>query len=240
MLVVFIKKMSTINSCDTSLPVGGTQGGTNNSSFTPNMPLYSTGTSITTVASGVANNVLTSNGPSSAPTFQSLVPLMTLVSTQSSAVATGAFIFPSMISSARYFLNFSGVSHSSAVSDNLVLFMGTSSSTYLTTGYTSGNNSYPYGSITITNTNSTTNGILTPAFTLLATSINGYLHAYFPANGHGSYCGTLLMLGWPLSSYTVAQCFGSVSFGVGSSITSLKISFLNTNISGSISLYQLT
>lgn len=64
--------MSTNNATDTNDPVAISQGGTNASSMaTTDGVVYYDGTRLVTTAVGTATQVLTSNGPAVAPTFQS-------------------------------------------------------------------------------------------------------------------------------------------------------------------------
>ena len=188
--------MPTNNATDTSNPVAISQGGTNASSMVnTDGVVYYDGTRLVTTTVGTATQILTSNGSGVAPTFQAggsgssgLVFLASQTASNSSSLS-----FTSVITGTYdvYQIVYSGVV---PVVNTDTLYMAVSTnngSTYNTTvaDYSSGINSSPSNSATITNQNNgnapiTAHVILSgPLSNVAGTGVSGFFNLYNTNNG---------------------------------------------------------
>ncbi len=154
--------MPTNNAFNSLNPVEVAKGGTGSSTFTTNGTLYYNGTSIVSTATGNSGQILLSNG-ASAPTYQN--PSMKLFSSQTASNST-SIDFTSIFTNTPYSLStvlmvtIDGVTPATDGSSLILQISNNNGSSWVTTNYTSGINTSPYNSATLTNTNSTSDFVL--------------------------------------------------------------------------------
>lgn len=229
--------MPTNNATNTSDPVTVAQGGTGDASFTAYAVICGGTTSTAALQSvsgvGTANQVLTSNGASALPSWQTVPGGMALISTQTVTSPTGAIVFSSMPVSSytSYWININNVTNSSSSSPAFQLQMGTGGT--LLTSYYAGNNSNPYNSTTLSNSTSATSCLLSPSISTGGAPISGYISLSAPVGYVAQFNGQLFLT---MATSDYINCFGC---NAANSISQLQFSYTTGNVSGgSISLYN--
>jgi hypothetical protein len=196
---------------------------------------------IASIGAGTAGQVLTSNGAGNAPSFQaassagSLVLLATVTASGGASVSFSSTYITATYNT--YLLNFSNVQ---PASNNDILLMQISTnngSTYISTGYQSGQNQWIYNSATLSNGNSTSYLFLTPGVGS-ANFASGQAWLSNMQNGAS-------FLAWGNSSvfYNSASAYGAnmISYNAATSVNNIKIYCLSGgNITtGTFNLYGL-
>lgn len=236
--------MVTINPIDSQNPIQVADGGLGVSTLTTAYAPVCAGTTATgpvQVAStglGTSGNVLTSNGSSAVPSFQSVAGTLSLIQTITASGSPANITFSTGIASPNttYFLVFSNVVASAANSNlSFLLYVG---GNYTGAGYESGNNLNSYNLATWFNFSATSSALV--SYTCLSTTnVNGYIWFHNLASSNkpiwsGQLFGT--------DSATVPQealIFGNNSTTGG--VSGLQFYFINgsTFTSGTFSLYAL-
>jgi len=240
--------MVTNSEINTTNPIGIVSGGTNTASFShTNGTVYFDGTKLSSTTTGTSGYALTSNGGSSAPTYQALpssAGAWNLIQTLT-ASTSGNLIFSTSTYS-NYAVIFNGIVPDTASQTFSMLWSTDGGSTYLSS-YNSGYYSYPIytGIATIIQSSSSTNtycyvsapGVATSGIPLSGTmflmsmtqNAATYYPAYYADVGHP----TSSALNWTTG-------FGKTTSDT-QGITNISFQFTSGNIlSGSISLFGIS
>lgn len=192
---------------------------------------------INNVSPSTSGFVLTDNGVSAQPTFQA-APANNLVLIQSQTPsAVGNIVFTSGITST--YNNYLLIVSNFTMSASTTLLLQVSSdggSTYKTSGYFSGFNSYPYNSATGTNVNSTSGLLLaSPASTGLNLA-GEYLLSNLTSGSNFVMCSYGPV---PVNAATLIMCIGSGVYGTAITVNALKLIVGSGTMTGIVTLFGI-
>lgn len=236
--------MATNNAINTGNPVTVAQGGTGNASVTAYAVLCggTTGTGAVQSVSGVGTSgqVLTSNGASALPTWQTpgasggFTLLQTLTASSSASLTfTSTYITSTYTAYVVILRNINNASGTAALNMDWSVDNG---SNYLASNYQSGFIRNNYSNSTLTNGNSTSTNPLTHSITNANVKVSGVLYLTFPSSDVAIFNGELFAL--DTTSVNI-MTYGSNSGTT--TINNVKFSYSSGNIaSGTISLYGLS
>lgn len=235
--------MVTINPINSQNPIQVADGGLGVSTLTTAYAPVCAGTTATgpvQVAStglGTSGFVLTSNGASAVPSFQSAAGNLILIQTQNASGTPATISFTSGITSqyTTYFMVYSNVIASTSVDTLAMQWSTNGGSGYITTGYGSSTISSLYSSATLLDTSSTTYCVV--AYESSTTiPLNGSLWMYNLATAQVPIC-----TGQYFGGASTRQGFNSGNNTTTSGVNAFKLYFVSgaTFTTGTFSLYGL-
>lgn len=235
--------MATNNAINTANPIAVASGGTGIASTTAYAVICggttSTGALQNVSGVGTSGQVLTSNGASALPTWQTSAAsgswnlITTLTASSSGSLA---FTSSNVTGYTQYAVVFVNIINASSSSVFNMDWSTNNGSSYLGSGYQSGLLSNNYNSTTLANSNSTSTCPLTPSLGATNIKLNGILYLAFPASAISSFEGQIFL---NASTSIYAAPYG-VNTGT-TTINNIKFSYSSGNItSGTISLYGIS
>ena len=240
-----------ISQGSSSQPVFGTAvvagGGTGIVSATSYAPLCG-GTSTTgafqSASTGISTSgyVFTSTGASTLPSFQA-IPAASgglVYIQQLTASSSASLSFTTGISSTytNYLFVISNIISASSSVTFGMQFSTNGGSSYLSSNYISGNFTLAYTATTLSNSNSTSNIILTGGVTSTDTGLSGTLWCYGITTASQPNC--TYDMTWKNSSSSSARLFGGGNNTTTAGVNAFQFAFSSGNIaSGTITLYGL-
>lgn len=234
--------MATNNATNTSNPVTVAQGGTGDVSVTAYAVLCGGTTSTGAVQSvsgvGTANQVLTSNGASALPTWQTAATgAWFLIRTATASTSANLTFTSSDITGyTKYAVLLSNINNDTGTVSLRMDWSVDNGSNYLGSAFLSGVNSHSYNSTTQANSSSTSTCPLSPSITNTSVNISGLLNLILATSAVSSYTGALYTTD---TTSVYIECFGMNSGTT--TINNIRFTYSSGNItSGTISLYGVS